>query len=676
VTVPAKKRLWISVVSAATVTAVVVAFLVFTSGPATAKEFATLHPLTGTVEVKLAGESTFIPGEEGRTLKVGDVVRTGPDGQAEIEYFDGSLTRLDVGTTFEITELASVTDVPGSKIIEGSQEGGRTLSRVVALTDSESRVEVETPNAIASVQGTEFVTIVGPDGSSEYWLLEGVLRVKGEEGGTLVLQAGQGVSVSTDGVVGAPFILSDAQLGLLCGFFDAGQSCEEEVEPKVKKKPKKDEAPPPDELTVLPEITETIETTTTVPQGTDGSEDNDPPATAITSGPPGRTRSQVASFGFVSSEEDSTFRCSLDLGPYTSCNPGKSYSDLGDGSHSFAVVATDRAGNVDPSPAFWTWRVDITGPDTSITSGPPGNTTSTGATFAFNSSEPHSTFTCQLDGSAAQACGDGSSSMRSYSGLGLGDHVFQVWAMDNLGNVDASPARYTWTILDGETDPKNHQPEASRPDNVFTRQGQPVSFDLVANDPDQTDVLTFHLVSQPNNGSLSLNGASATYTPDPGFEGIDEFQWKVNDGQLDSDVATTTIHVRPAATGGSAQGFPEDASTALVMGDNAEGYERGDGDADASTGDIDGGDGGGDDGADGGGAGGGAGGDPDPGAGSGDPGGDGGDSGGETDPGPAPSPDPEPTPEPPPPPPEDPPGNGNGNANGHGNGNGNGNGNH
>jgi hypothetical protein len=697
VTVPAKKRLWISVASAATVTAVVVAFLVFTSGAATAKEFATLHPLGGTVELKPAGESAFVPGSEGRTLKTGDVVRTGADGRAEIEYFDGSVTRLDVSTTFEITELASVTDVPDSKIIEGSQEGGRTLSRVVALTDSESRVGVETPNAVASVQGTEFVTIVKLDGTSEYWLLEGVLRVKGDQGGTVVLRAGQGVSVGTDGVVGAPFVLSDAQLGLLCGFIDAGQPCEEpEVEPKPKKKPKKDPEPPPtDEVTFIPEITEiteTTETATTAPENPTGGgpEDTDPPATSITSGPPGRTRSQIATFGFVSSEQGSTFQCSLDLGPFNPCSTGKTYSGLGDATHSFAVVATDGAGNVDPTPAHWTWRVDFTGPDTSITSGPPGNTTATGATFRFNSSEPNSDFTCQLDGSAAQACGNGSSSMKSYSGLGLGDHVFHVWATDNLGNVDASPARFTWTILDEGTDPKNHAPVASRPDNVFTRQGQPVSFNLVANDPDHTDELTFHLVSPPAHGSLSLNGASATYTPDPGFEGLDDFQWKVNDGQVDSNIATTTIHVRPAATGGSAQGFPEDASRALVVGDNPEGFERNDGADGGTAGGIDGGggggtgggDAGGDGGGDGGADGGGAGGDPDPGGGSDDPGGGGdsgggGGSGGGTDPGPGPSPDPEPSPEPPPPPPEDPPGNGNGNgnANGHGNGNGNGNGN-
>ena len=32
-------------------------------------------------------------GEDGTSLREGDTVRTGPDGRASIEYFDGSLTR-------------------------------------------------------------------------------------------------------------------------------------------------------------------------------------------------------------------------------------------------------------------------------------------------------------------------------------------------------------------------------------------------------------------------------------------------------------------------------------------------------------------------------------------------------------------------------------------------------
>jgi hypothetical protein len=81
-------------------------------------------------------------------------------------------------------------------------------------------------------------------------------------------------------------------------------------------------------------------------------------------------------------------------------------------------------------------------PHTSITSGPSGTVSSTSATFTFSSSEPESTFTCSLDGSASTAC----PSPYTLTGLGQGSHTLLVAAIDHAGNVDPSPASATWTV--------------------------------------------------------------------------------------------------------------------------------------------------------------------------------------------------------------------------------------
>ena len=60
---------------------------------------------------------------------------------------------------------------------------------------------------------------------------------------------------------------------------------------------------------------------------------------------------------FSSSESGSTFECSLDGSPFTSCATPQSYAALGAGSHTFEVRATDPAGNTDPSPATHTWTI-------------------------------------------------------------------------------------------------------------------------------------------------------------------------------------------------------------------------------------------------------------------------------------------------------------------------------
>lgn len=236
----------------AVVTVVLVAGLVLIlAGPATAKEFATLHPLSGTVEVKKADGSGVAPGTEGQTLRPGDTVRTGPDGRAEIEYFDGSATRLDFDTTFELVELASLPEVPDSKVIDGKQTAGRTFNRVVALTDSESRFETETPNAVASVRGTKYVWWIRTDGSEECWVIEGELLVTVGDREILV-GAGEGIRVSGDEVEG-PFPLTEAQLedAFLvfnrCELDGEEKACPAEIDPRVERRNDRrepDPAPP------------------------------------------------------------------------------------------------------------------------------------------------------------------------------------------------------------------------------------------------------------------------------------------------------------------------------------------------------------------------------------------------------------------------------------------------
>ena len=84
---------------------------------------------------------------------------------------------------------------------------------------------------------------------------------------------------------------------------------------------------------------------------------------------------------------------------------------------------------------------DTTPPDTSITSAPPTTTSSTSASFSFTS-EANSSFECKLDAGTFGAC----SPPKAYSGLAAGSHTFEVRARDAAGNLDATPARHTWTI--------------------------------------------------------------------------------------------------------------------------------------------------------------------------------------------------------------------------------------
>ena len=81
-------------------------------------------------------------------------------------------------------------------------------------------------------------------------------------------------------------------------------------------------------------------------------EDDSAPNTSLSASYPA---GDSATFTF-SADESASFTCSLDGAAFTSCGSGVHYSDLAPGWHTFAVRATDSAGNTDPSPAETRWH--------------------------------------------------------------------------------------------------------------------------------------------------------------------------------------------------------------------------------------------------------------------------------------------------------------------------------
>src|SRR5687768_17202208 len=124
------------------------------------------------------------------------------------------------------------------------------------------------------------------------------------------------------------------------------------------------------------------------------------PNTTLTEAPPAADNSTIVHFAFEASEKNVTFDCALDGAEYSACESGGDVGPVGDGAHSFAVRAHDRAGNVDASPAIYAWSVDTSTPDTQILGGPTGSSGETAASFTFVSPDAGggATFECALDG--------------------------------------------------------------------------------------------------------------------------------------------------------------------------------------------------------------------------------------------------------------------------------------
>jgi hypothetical protein len=252
--------------------AVVAALVILRADPAGARPFATLDVVTGEAEIQRAGQDGFRPARDGLGLQPGDSIRTPPDGRVTIEYFDGSETRLDYGTTFTLTEL--VDDPQGPSVVEALHRSGSTFNRVVELTGSQSRFDVETPTAVASVRGTAFFTQVLEDRTFRVGVIEGEVLVGGEEGAEARVIAGRGVDVTSSGDVGGTFVLTADMLGSdwlfynLCVLDQLPGACttekpqqerrtEERKDPKPPPEPTAPPSPPPAEQTAAAPQTET-----------------------------------------------------------------------------------------------------------------------------------------------------------------------------------------------------------------------------------------------------------------------------------------------------------------------------------------------------------------------------------------------------------------------------------
>lgn len=124
--------------------------------------------------------------------------------------------------------------------------------------------------------------------------------------------------------------------------------------------------------------------------------------------------------------------------------------------------------------------------------------------------------------------------------VGTDSFTFKV----NDGKVDSATATITINVSATGGDGGNHAPTATAL-TFSTSAGISIDIMLAGSDPDN-DTLTYIIVTQPSNGTLSGTAPSLTYTPNLGFVGTDSFTYKVNDGKTDSAEVAVTILVDPA----------------------------------------------------------------------------------------------------------------------------------
>jgi PKD repeat protein len=493
------------------------AILIFSGGAASAKQFATLHLLGGQVDVQGNGSGDYRPGTEGAPLHEGDTIRTGSGGRAAIEYFDGSVTRLDHGTTFALVTLETLNNREDSRVIEGRQVDGNTYNRVADLTDPRSRFEVETPTATVAAQGTIYAVIV-ENGSTTVVVVDGVVKMAGDSG-TVSVPAGSMAVVDSGGVVGDVQEIPQEVLGSpwlsynLCDV-DEDESCAGGQDVPSIDGPEPTQAPAPSQApTASTEPPPSPPPAVTTPPGQDDGPPppNQPPVAGFTASPDFGPAPLDVHFQDNSSDPDGdplSLEWSFGDGASQSggTSPDHTYDDPG--AYTVTLTVSDPSGQTDTrskevnvGPPH-----DDEPPEVRITDMPPDPSDSRDASFTFQSSEEGTGFVCTLDGDSSPCGGNGDvapvTGSKSYSDLSQGPHAFSVSMTDASGNTGADS--YAWTIDTGGAEEPVFDHIVVSPSNATIQPGGSQNYTAEAFD---TDGNSMGNVTADTSFSIAPNGS-------------------------------------------------------------------------------------------------------------------------------------------------------------------------
>lgn len=453
----------------------------------------------GDVSVMKAGTDDWVEAEVEMELEVGDTIKTGDDSGAEITFFDGSTMELEAGTEIEILSLDLACD-SGVTTITLAQTMGTTISRVTKLLDPASSYEIETPTGVAGVRGSTVIVTI------EYVTPQVVnTLIINQEGNIYAI--GQGVELQVP--EGQTCIIMEGQLPNLVPLAEDDAAITDEDTPVAVAAPG-----------VLnndsdPDVGDTLTVTAVDTSGTVGALTAWDVDGSFTYDPNGQ-------FEYLQAGGSTT-----DSFTYT-------VSDSHGGNDTATVTITISGVNDVPT--------GISLSSSSVAENQPSGTAV--GDFSTTDADTGDTFIYSLesgeggdDNASFTIAGSQLQTVASFDYETKNSYSIRVRTTDSGTLYYEEAFNITVTNV--------NDPPVAVNDSAITNEGTPVIIDVLDNDsdPDVGDILTVDSVTQGTNGSVANNGSYVTYTPDPGFNGTDSFNYTVSDGNGGTDIATVTVDI-------------------------------------------------------------------------------------------------------------------------------------
>ncbi len=256
--------------------------------------------------------------------------------------------------------------------------------------------------------------------------------------------------------------------------------------------------------------------------GIDGTDNVPPIITSIVT-------PQANENGWHNSNVSITFECTDDASGVANC-PEQALVNT-EGEQWVSEIAVDNAGNEAIIRVLI--PLDKTPPVVNIASPADGALVSQAEiTVIGQAYDTASSVTLTINGNAVTLQTDGNFSQPVT--LLVGSNILTVLATDSAGNVTES---YLSVTLE------SNQPPVAVSLALAFQEDTSSNFALSANDPDG-DVLSYQILTQPLHGVLSGIVPNLVYTPNTDFRGTDSFTYLVNDGTVDSNIATVTFDIQ------------------------------------------------------------------------------------------------------------------------------------
>lgn len=158
------------------------------------KNIAVVYKVIGNVMIQKAGTTGWIKSEKGVMLDSNDKVRVEKGGYLILKFMDGSnILKVTENTEFKIEGTKEPTGI--TKSVE--MQAGSIYS---SITKTKGSFQVVTPTSVASVKGTEFLTIVDDEGNTIVITFNGVVELKNKISNLLQnIEAGNKGTSKTNG---------------------------------------------------------------------------------------------------------------------------------------------------------------------------------------------------------------------------------------------------------------------------------------------------------------------------------------------------------------------------------------------------------------------------------------------------------------------------------------------